>query len=169
MTFKTGTWGEQAKLRSSKRREYFKKYRRLHPRNSKAFNKSIKSSYISHGTSVGYKGEIEALSILKGSKRIFKPCDLEWKGKLVDVKTGIKHLYVNKHVNGDRVSGNTYKWKFLLSKQKGKVDYFLVICKDLDERIEHIFLIPDKEIEVKNLSIPEKNIHKYSKYLLAPL
>jgi len=107
-----------------------------------------------------------ALNILKGSKRINRPCDLEWKGKLVDVKTGIKQKLSNKHINGERVEGNTYRWKFLLKKQKGKVDLFFIICKDLEEKVQYIFLIPDKDIKSKNLNISENKVHKYSKYLL---
>ena len=34
MTFKTGSWGEQAKHRSKRRKEYFKKYREIHGQNN---------------------------------------------------------------------------------------------------------------------------------------
>ena len=165
MTYETGEWGEQAKARSQKRKEYFKEYRRKHPQ--KYSYKKGKYNYI--GTSLGYRGEMMALNILKGSKKINRPCDLKWKGKLVDVKTGIKRKLSNKHLNGKRVKGNTYRWKFLLEKQKGKVDLFFIICKDLEEKVQYIFLIPDKDIKTKNLNICENKAYKYSKYLLTLL
>ena len=107
MTYKSEEWGEYEKTRSKKRLEYFKKYRKAHPQ---------KQIYKYQGTSLGYRGEIDALNILKSSEKIIKPCDLKWKGKLVDVKTGKKKL--------SRKTGKSYCWKFLLTKQKGKVDLF---------------------------------------------
>ena len=175
MTYKTGEWGEQAKLRSNRRKEYFREYRRKHPSKYiyipiyKDKSKQIspkRREYVSQGTSLGYKGELLAQKLLKGSERINRPCDLKWEGKLVDVKTGIKHKISNKHVNGKRVDGKTYRWKFLLSKQKGKIDLFFIICKDLENKVQYIFLIPDKDIKNKYLNISENKVNKYSKYLL---
>lgn len=155
MTYIDGSWGEKAKNRSKNRREYFRIYRRTHP--SKNPNKY---KYEHYGQSIGYKSEIEAIKILVGSKRIMRPCDLEWEGKLVDVKTAIKRKGKGR---------NTYTWNFLLKKQKGKIDLFLILCRDEKERIEHIFLIPDKDLKVNNLSISERKINKYMKYKLTIL
>ena len=169
MTYKTGSWGDKAKNRSKRRQEYFREYRRLHPQKYNPNSKRKKSHYEPYGTSLGFKGEILAQDYLKGAKKINRPCDYSWQGKLVDVKTAIKQKMTNKHVNGEIVKTSTYRWKFLLEKQKGKVDLFFIICKDLEDRVEYIFLIPDKDISCKNLSISEKRIEKYSKYLVALL
>ena len=78
--------------------------------------------------------------------------DIKWQDKLVDVKTAIFNIKTN-------------RWKFLLSKQKGKVDLFLVFCKDSEERTKYIFLIPDKDLKFKNLNISLRSIGYYKKYL----
>lgn len=138
---------EYDKSRYSSRIQYWKNYRKLHP---------IK--YNSHGESLGYKGEELALKVLVGSKRIFRPSDLEWKGKRVEVKTSIKYSMPDT---------KNFRWKFYLNRQVGKVDLFLLICEDKDKKVEYIFLIPEKEITVKNLSIAESKIYKYSRFLLS--
>lgn len=127
------------------RKKYWKEYRKEH-------------KYKSKGQSLGYKGEEIALKLLVGSKRIYHPSDLEWVGKKIEVKTSIRYLQPGKNTT-------TYRWKFYL-KQKGKVDLFFLICEDETEKVKYIFLIPDKDINVRNLSIPESKISKYSKYLL---
>jgi len=96
------------------------------------------------------------LKVLKGSKKINRPCDLNWKGKLVDVKTAKPTRTRDK-----------IRWKFLLSKQKGKIDLFLLIRKDNDEKVIDIHLIPDNKIKYKNISISSFNVKKYTKYLLS--
>lgn len=147
-------WNDKQKARSKRRLEYFREYRRLH------------RQYASHGTSLGYKGEEIAQEYMKGAIKIHRPCDYSWNGKLIDIKTSIKTKMTNKHVNGERVEASAYRWKFLLT-QKGKVDLFFIICKDIEDKVQYIFLIPDAELKCKNLSISENQIHKYSKYLLA--
>ena len=160
MTYKSGSWGDKAKARSKSRITYFSEYRKLHPQNN---------HYSSYGTSLGYGGELLAQTILKGSKRIHRPSDLQWEGKLVEVKTAKKQLLSNKNIQGTRISGNTYRWKFLLTKQKGKVDLFFLICKDINDNVQYILLIPDKDLRFNNLSITEHTIRKYSKYILTLL
>ena len=146
MTYITGSWGEEAKARSQGRREYFREYRRKHPQ-----------KYKSHGDSLGYMGEVLALNILVGSKRINRPCDLSWNGKLVDVKTAKPTLQ----------KGGGNRWKFLLSKQKNKIDLFLLIRKDKDDKVIDIHLIPNGSIRGKNISFNNNTVTKYSKYLLS--
>ena len=159
MTYETGTWGAKAKARAKKRRAYFREYRRLHPQTQK---------YESHGTSLGYRGEVLAQEILQGAIKINQPCDLRWEGKLVEVKTSIKTLMTNRNLKGDTVPCKTYRWKFLL-KQKGIAELFFLVCKDTEDKVQYILLIPDKDLNAKHLSIAETSISKYSKYLLALL
>jgi hypothetical protein len=146
MTYIEGSWGERAKLRSQSRNEYFKNYRRLHPQ-----------KYIGYGSSLGYKGELIGLKVLKGSKKINRPCDLSWRGKLVDVKTA--------KPTSQKGGGN--RWKFLLVKQKNKVDLFLLIRKDIYDKVIDIHLIPGEKIRGTNISFNERTVIKYSKYLLS--
>lgn len=74
-------------------------------------------------------------------------------GKKLDVKTA--------------TFNSTYRfWKFLLYRQKSKIDFFLILCKDKEKKTQYIFLIPDKDIKRNNLIISLKNIKKYYKYLL---
>ena len=133
------------KERSLKRREYFKLYRRSHPQTADRWN------------SLGYKGEEFTLSKLTGSIRIYRPSDLEWNGKKVEVKTAIKQLIPN---------STKFRWKYFLKKQLRKVDLFFIICEDKNKKVEYIFLIPDNEIHVNNFTISEKNIQKYARFLL---
>ena len=145
MSYKTGRWGDQAKLRSRKRLEYFREYQR----------KRLKKLGIKVGIGLGWKGEQEAINILKGSNKYTRQIDLIWKDKLVDVKTAKPSC-----------SKGIWYWKFLLYKQKGIVDFFLFICKDLEEKTKHILLIPDKDIKKNNFSIPLRKEKDYLKYLL---
>lgn len=139
---------EYDRQRGQRRRAYFREYRRNNPQIQ---------TYESHGTSIGYQGEELALKVLVGSKRIHRPCDLDWNGKLVDVKTAMPTKGV----------GVKRRWKFLLSKQKGVVDLFLLISKDEDGRVLGIYLVPDAEIKGKNISFSSNTIHRFKKYLLS--
>jgi hypothetical protein len=102
---------------------------------------------------LGYIGEIEAESILLTNKLPnHSGADFRYKGKLVDVKTSLpdKRGY----------------WKFNLYKQKGKIDYFLFICKNRDKKTEYIFLIPNSKLKRNNLCIHINKTKGYLKYLM---
>jgi len=134
---------EYARSRNPLRRAYWREYARKHRKK---------------GISIGYKAEEFALKILKDSKRIYRPVDLSWEGKLVEVKTAIKRLYDT----GFR-KGKTYHWKFYL-KQLRKTDLFLIILQDKNKRVEKVFLIPDSIFKSKNLKIAESKIGLYSNF-----
>lgn len=139
MTWQTGSWGKEGKARSKKRLDYFRDYTRK--RNN-------------GGIGIGFVGEREALAELDGSQMMYRnECkyDIEWRGKKIDVKTSMP-------------SKDYGYWKFLLTRQKGIVDYFLIICKDANEKTRHMFLIPDKALMKNNLSLTKKNIHLFCKY-----
>lgn len=140
------------RARLPERREYFREYqRRRKPK-----------------ISIGYKAEELGLKILVGSKRIYRPSDLQWEGKLVDVKTAIKqHGHFIQWTTKETKQSSTYRWRFSLKSQFRKVDLYLIICQDQNYKVEHIFLIPDKVLNKKNLSISENRIAKYSQYRLS--
>ena len=150
------------RARLSKRRKYFREYQRSRRR------RGLNKKYKSHGDSIGYKAEELGLKILVGSKRIYRPSDLKWEGKLIDVKTAIKqHGHFIQWTTKESKQSSTYRWRFSLEKQFRKVDLYLIICQDKNYRVEHIFLIPDKILNKKNLSISENRIAKYSQYRLS--
>ena len=131
MPYKTGTWGKQAKSRNKKRLEYFKEYTKKKYR--RAFN------------SLGSLGELIALKILNNSMLMRKPnYDLLWQNKKIEVKIS--------HFRKDKC------WDFSTRRQKGRVDWFFIICLNNKNIIEKIYFIPDDKI-VKGLRI--KN-NKYS-------
>ncbi len=143
MPYKTGNWGEQAKERNKKRLEYFRKY------------SLVRTGHLESYISIGYMGEQEALIILEGSKKLSRKIDLEWFGKLVDVKTSSFHnkLYWK-------------GWKFWLEKQRGLCDFFLLICKNMDGGNSHLFLIPEKEISKNCIMISINKLNLFEKYRL---
>lgn len=132
-------WDDKQKARSQKRLEYFRRYQEQHHLR----------------VSMAYKGEALGLKVLIGSKRIYRPCDLSWEGKLVDVKTA-KPTINNQSQN---------RWKFLLKKQKSVADLYLLICKDTEDKVVNIYLVPN--LGKDNLSFNEKSSIKYKKYLLS--
>lgn len=139
-----------------KQKDYDK---RRYPERLKYWREYHRKNSTSKGNSLGYNGEELALKVLVGSKRIYHPSDLEWTGKKVEVKTSIKYLLPGQHTK-------TYRWKFYLKRQIEKVDLFFLICEDKNKKVEYIFLIPNSEIKVENLSIPESKVKKYSRFLL---
>jgi len=151
MPYKTGSWGKQAKDRYKKRQLSGE----LKKRSLDYYHKNKKGEY-----SIGYIGELEAKNILH-TKKIDKKFgyDFVWKNKKIDVKTSI----IKKHPKW-----NTNYWKFLLYHQKGKVDYFLIICKDVGKKTKYIFLIPDKDLPNNNLVINIHKVNKYFRYLFNP-
>ncbi len=141
MPYKRDPWGIKEKERSKRRLEYFRNRQRLLSKNK-------------NRASIGFIGEIEAKDIFKTGKLPNNAgADFNYKNKLIDVKTALPTK-----------NGNKFHWKFLLYKQKGKIDYFLIICKDFDKRTKYMFMIPDKDLKLNNLHISEKNIIKYLKY-----
>lgn len=136
-------WDEKQKARSKKRLEYFKEYRRNHP-------KPRRTKYID----LGYKGEIEALTFLKGAIR--QPAkngyDLSWNNWKIDVKTG-------------KMRKNRRDWSFQVKKQLHKIDYFLCILKDRAEKTIDVLLIPDVIIKTRAyFSIRENVLDQYKQY-----
>lgn len=152
MTWKTGKWGKEEKERSKNRTIYFREYRRKHPQ--KQLNGCDERTEEPKTTdSIGAYGEKIALKYLKGSKWNGTKYDINWLDKKVDVKTALPTF-----------QNNYPRWKFFL-KQKGNVDLFILFCLDQDRTIQRVYVIPDENIDVKNITImvsSEKT--KYSKY-----
>ena len=137
MPYKTGSWGIQARERNRKRLKYFRDKKRLS----------------NHKEGLGFNGEMEAQKILKEDKLPnHTGYDFQYKGKSIDVKTDIFYK-------------RRYGWQFDCSRQKGKVDYFMLIAKNTNNKTQYIFVIPDKDFATKTIYISLKNIYKYMKYM----
>ena len=148
MTYKTGAWGEKAKIRSAKRKQYFREYKKLHPQ----YERKGQSGF-------GRDGELEAIKLLKGAidrnKNTVADYDISWNGQKIEVKTA--HL---KHYKDGSAN-----WKFYLKRQKGKVDFFLLLCF-IESELAYSFLIPDSELKVISVNIAFSTVKKYFKYLI---
>ena len=146
MPFKTGTWGEQAKERNKRRLVYFRNYT----------SKRLKRLGYEY-KSIGYLGEVEALNIFFGSRKLEKKePDLEWNSKKIEVKT-------SSFLKPGRSKG---QWRFFVKKQRTKCDYFLLLCKDKNKITKYIFLIPDKNVFKDSITIAQYKMEKYERYLL---
>ena len=140
------TWGEKAQERSKRRLEYFKKYRKNHYK--KRFN------------GFGSKGELIALKIFKDAILLRKSgFDLIWQNERIEVK--ISHF--------QKLGGGTstsWGWAFHTRRQKGKTDYFLLICLNQKLIIEKIYFIPDNLIPNTLRVDINKNGKRFEKYKL---
>ena len=129
------------RLRVISRREYHRKrFRKL---------TNVKST-------LGYDGEMEIAQLLKIKEKAFRGSnyDFLWKGKKIDVKTGILHEY-----------HGCWGWFFSTQRQKGNVDFYFCVVKDRNAKTRFIFKILDKDFGTKNLWIPLNKIENYYKYI----
>ena len=143
MPYKSGAWGEDAKERAKRRRDYFREWMRNN-RNSVE--------------GLGYLGELEGLELLVGSERKTSGIDLEFNGKKIEVKTS--SLRYCRH--------RQRYWGFKVLPQIGKCDFFLFLCKGEESDTKYIILIPSNEIKAKTqVRIAEAAIRKYEKYFVS--
>lgn len=117
-----------------------KEYARIHQR----------SKYEGSRTSLGYLGELEAISIKKGARKLYRrgEPDLIWKNKKIEVKTA---NYIK--------TG----WKFWCKRQVGLADYFMLICKK-DGLTKHIFFMPGNTVDKNTIYIGNETITNFLKY-----
>jgi len=143
-------WGEKAKARSQRRREYFRKYQL-----EKYGVGADRESKPNNDDSTGVYGEKIALSQLAKSKWAGGLHDIDWRGKKLDVKTSLISVF-----------GPYERWKFSLARQKRKVDLFLLICLDRERNVQRMFLVPDSKVTAKNITIMVGGKTKYAAYEL---
>ena len=140
MTYKTGSWGIQAKNRSAKRSKYFRERAR-------------KLSNYKEGLGLSGEKEIEDRLALGDHLPRKAKFDYFWKNKKIDVKTSIYN---------ERIG----RWTFTLDRQRGIVDYFICLCRSERGETKYIFLIPDKDVTMDFLELRPRTINKYFKYLM---
>jgi hypothetical protein len=144
MPYKTGEWGEQAKLRNKKRLKYFRQYQK---------NKKLTQLPLFNG--FGSIGEKIGLHLLPNSKLVRKNShDIEWNNKKIEVK-------ISKFMN------QYHGWSFHTKRQKKKCDYFLLICTDKKrEKVLRIYFISEKFVPQTHVTVINSNKCKYEKFRL---
>jgi hypothetical protein len=149
------SWDAKAKARSKRRLEYFREYQARRLR--RLGISTDRDRPIMPTDSTGITGEKLALKLLKNSIWKGERIDLIWLNKKIDVKTSKPHL----------MKGNYPRWKFILTRQKGLVDFFILFGLDEQKKLQAVYFIPDKEIENTNISILIGRPSKYNKYLIS--
>lgn len=109
-------------------------------------------------TGIGLKWEQFAAKLLKAKLLLFnmKGADLDWNGKMVDVK--VCNLYKRKFKRGKPVKSNQAGvWVFNRNKEK-LVDFFFCIAL-LKNKPHKLLLIPGDEFPKKGLVIGHKSTY----------
>lgn len=111
------------------------------------------SMKVSKSRAVGNQGEKEAAEIMGNAVYLghHSIADFNWNGKFIEVKTATL---------------NTNGWTFNLCKQRGRVDYFLMICKSSCGLTQHILFIPGEILLRNNLVLSKRILPLYEKYAL---
>ena len=138
-------------------------YVRNNPNKKSFFIKN--SDFWKTETGIGFKWEKYAAKLLGAKHLKFNKtgADLDWDGKLVDVKAANlwkRKMHKRKPV-GKKVAGG---WVFNRNKIK-LVDFFFCIAL-LNNKPHKIFLIPSKEFNKTGITIG--HISKYDKFLYKP-
>lgn len=143
MTYATGTWGTEAQERSLKRKEYFRVYRQSH-----------RPLRISHGSSLGYVGELEASRILQATRQT-RGVDLLLGTTKVEVKTSLP----------TKMGKSSFRWRASLERQRRIADKFLIILRNKDNTTRGMYLIPDDYFgEKKYFSVCESSLYKLDNF-----
>jgi hypothetical protein len=151
MPYKSGYWGEQAKARSKKRLDYFKRYEA-----SKKLTKRLTIGNYKSPVHIGAKGEEIAMKYLKDCSLIkAHDFDILWKGSKVEVKTS-SFLYDKSH---------GWYYSFDIGIQKGKTDYFMFVCLDEEgKNLKTMYFVPDDAVTSKKEVKIYQNSKGYSDY-----
>jgi hypothetical protein len=147
MPYKTGVWGEQAKMRSKERLEYFRL--KLHAR------RVLKDT-------IGHKGELFAERILENSKLVNKIYDIEWGDKKVEVKTAMLRSIIVRDKYGSYIFKN---WRFNIRRQHGIADYFFLVCLNEVKEVIAAYFIPAHVMPAHDVRLGI-NRSRYSQYLI---
>lgn len=157
--YKSGEWGKDAKERSKRRKAYFREYARKRlerlgktPRQRKERKRVAQHAY----DSIGLLGEKYVIQNFPNTVWVGEKFDLLWLGKKVDVKTS---LPVKLRVTEKR-------WKFCLTRQKGIVDFYILIGLKEDRTLDSIYVIPEPEAP-KYVSIILSSPSKYDQYRMS--
>jgi hypothetical protein len=139
---------EKEKARGISRRAYFRERSRL-LRNTQELPISMTTNV------VGSVGEKLFLDKFSDASWVGRPYDGECYLGKIDVKTS-KPTYHN--------LCKKKKWKFHLARQRGIVDNFILFCLEDDLNINKVLVVPDKDLEVNDVTIMLNSKSKYDKY-----
>ena len=137
-------------------------YLRSHPNTKSYFSNN--PDFWKTETGRGFKWEKWVAKKL-GAKHLefnSRGADLDWDGKLVDVKS--KEFGFRRFKRGKMVENNTAGWTFNRGKKK-KIDFFFCICLKKNKPIK-ILLIPDDKFPNSGICVGVKS--KYDIYLFSP-
>lgn len=111
---------------------------------------------------VGAYGELLASYHFVASKRVkFRPYDIRWKGKRIEVKTSSCRAEVLS-------KGLSRFWSFTFSKdQLKKATDFLLVLLNRQGYVFGMLLIPRRDYRKRTLKISASNLDNYLKYLVA--
>jgi len=112
-------------------------------------------------TGKGFKWEQYSAKFLGANHLEFNNsgADLDWKGKLVDVKSC--NLYKRKSKRGKAVSGDQSGWWVFNRNKQKLIDYFFCIALKDNKPVKH-FLIPSKHFASKGIVVGQHS--KYDKF-----
>ena len=131
-------------------------------------NSNIKSYFTNNPnfwkteTGIAFKWEKYAAKLLGAKHLEFNVGigDLDWNGKIIDVK--VCNLYKRKNKRGKLVKKSSGWWVFNRNKMKS-LDFFFCICL-IDDKPHKMFLIPSTIFPSKGATIGQKS-DKYDKYI----
>lgn len=115
-------------------------------------------------TGIGFKWEIAGAKLLGAKHLIFNKmgADLDWNGKMVDVKSC--HLNKRKNKRGNPVKSEQMGcWTFNRGKNK-QIDFFLCYCL-VGEKAIKILLIPDEEFGESAIMVGHQS--KFDKFTIS--
>ena len=146
------------KARGVTRRTYFReRARKISKTNGSDYlPPNVEFPYNASCNGVGRIGEVAFLEKFSSAKWLGKPCDGECLLGKVDIKTSKP---IRKNTGRER-------WQFHLTRQRGIVDSFVLFCLDHDSNISKVLVVPDKEINAKDITIMTDGRSKYNKYAI---
>jgi len=137
-------------------------------RHKTTYFKNPDSFFLTH-TGIGFKWEKYVAKLLKARHLVFngrnnktERADLDWNGKLVDVKSA--HLNFRKNKRGKPVAGEQKGyWSFKSTGKEKKIDFVVCVGVDNLEKPVRVFLFPADEYPKNGVTIGWNS--KYDKYL----
>jgi hypothetical protein len=124
-------------------------YLRKHPNTKSSLNHN--PDFWKTETGIGYKWEKYIADLIGATHLEFNKdgADLDWKGKLVDVKSS--HRYSRKHKRGKPVKKQFGNWVFNRNKSK-PINWFFCVCLTNNE-VERVYQIPPEAFANSGISI----------------
>jgi len=140
--------------------------RAYHTRNSKGFLYGVHNKFWETETGIGLIWEKYVANLLNAKHLLFnlKGADIDWNGKMVDVKSA--HLNFRKNKRGKPVKGQQKGYWGFKNAGKGKIDFLFCVGLDSNNNPAKLLLIPKSEYPKIGITVGWKS--KYDKYIYKP-